>query len=383
MRLRWTAVIFLFSGFLYRSDAAFQFSLANDGVSTTLNAVVYDGISKFVIVGTNSTVVTVSLGANGLRWDSNSVPTARQDLKTVTFGNSNFVASGTSNNVFSSLDGLNWTVKSQAFPGSSFTVMGLAFNATHFVAAPAIVSLNWADAALSTWHAATIANPYPLESYRAVTALDTNGFVLCGIRGVIRISEDGGQNWMSNRGINIAEPDLNGIVAAGKTLVCVGTGGRITVSANRGTNWLTTTSGTTANLNAVACTASGYIAVGDGGVILTSPDGTNWTANASPATTNLRGVAFASSGQLQGLAILVGDGGTVAIGTPTPAPTLTITNSSNGVIVSWPASANGWTLQTNNNLALAAWGSYAGPIINNTVTNSLPGSNLFYRLIIK
>ena len=67
---------------------------------------------------------------------------------------------------------------------------------------------------------------------------------------------------------------------------------------------------------------------------------------------------------------------------PTPgAPPLFITYAGNQAIVTWPLPATGWILQTNNNLATGNWGTYTGTIINNTVTNSPPKGNMFFRLI--
>ena len=62
------------------------------------------------------------------------------------------------------------------------------------------------------------------------------------------------------------------------------------------------------------------------------------------------------------------------------APLLSISYAGNQAVVSWSPSATGWTLQTNNNVATGAWGNYAGSLINNTVTNSPPKGNLFFRL---
>ena len=61
-------------------------------------------------------------------------------------------------------------------------------------------------------------------------------------------------------------------------------------------------------------------------------------------------------------------------------PMLTSTLAGNQVSVSWPTWCAGWTLQTNNNLATGTWGSYSGPVSNNSITNSLPAGNLFFRL---
>jgi hypothetical protein len=68
-----------------------------------------------------------------------------------------------------------------------------------------------------------------------------------------------------------------------------------------------------------------------------------------------------------------------AVQTP-GAPLLGITYSGNKAIVSWSPSVTGWTLQTNKNLATGTWGNYAGTVVNNSVTNSLPTGNLFFRL---
>jgi hypothetical protein len=62
------------------------------------------------------------------------------------------------------------------------------------------------------------------------------------------------------------------------------------------------------------------------------------------------------------------------------APTLIITHVGNQAIVSWDPSATGWTLQTNNNLSTGTWDNYLGTVVNNSVTNSPPTGNVFFRL---
>jgi hypothetical protein len=66
------------------------------------------------------------------------------------------------------------------------------------------------------------------------------------------------------------------------------------------------------------------------------------------------------------------------------APTLTITQSGNSVIVSWPDTGS-YTLQQNSNLAAAAgWTTNGYTISTNNGTNSItitsPVGNLFFRL---
>jgi hypothetical protein len=62
------------------------------------------------------------------------------------------------------------------------------------------------------------------------------------------------------------------------------------------------------------------------------------------------------------------------------APTLTITYVGNQAVISWPPSFTGFTLQTNTTLASGSWGNYLGAVVNNSVTNSPPRGNLFFRL---
>jgi hypothetical protein len=68
-----------------------------------------------------------------------------------------------------------------------------------------------------------------------------------------------------------------------------------------------------------------------------------------------------------------------AVQTP-GAPLLTITHAGNQAVVSWPTSVTGWVLQTNSSLATGSWGNYLGVVGNNSVTNSPPHGNLFFRL---
>jgi hypothetical protein len=62
------------------------------------------------------------------------------------------------------------------------------------------------------------------------------------------------------------------------------------------------------------------------------------------------------------------------------APLLIISHVGNQAIVSWDPSVTGWTLQTNNNLSTGTWGNYTGAVVNNSVTNSPPTGNVFFRL---
>jgi hypothetical protein len=86
-------------------------------------------------------------------------------------------------------------------------------------------------------------------------------------------------------------------------------------------------------------------------------------------------------------AIAAGAYHTVALlGTrPPELPRLTITRSGANVILAWPASAAGFTLQSTTNFdSPAAWSPVSqGPVMangQNTVTSAISGTRRFYRL---
>jgi hypothetical protein len=73
-----------------------------------------------------------------------------------------------------------------------------------------------------------------------------------------------------------------------------------------------------------------------------------------------------------------------AVATP-GAPSLTITYSGGSAIVSWPATATGFLLQTNSSLATTNWVNDTSPVTTSSGTNSVtvtpPVNHLFFRLV--
>jgi hypothetical protein len=88
--------------------------------------------------------------------------------------------------------------------------------------------------------------------------------------------------------------------------VAVGDGGTILTSED-GVGWVPQASPTTFDLFGIAADDAGLIAVGDGGTILTSVDGANWTPRNSGTDVTLFGVAVGPAGSL----VAVGAGGAV------------------------------------------------------------------------
>ena len=98
---------------------------------------------------------------------------------------------------------------------------------------------------------------------------------------------------------------LQAITYANSTFVAVGEGGTILTSAD-GIAWTRRTSGVTTPLYGVAYGNGTFVAVGWTGKTLTSPDGISWTQRTSGITRPLYGVAYGN-----GTFVAVGDGGTI------------------------------------------------------------------------
>ena len=127
--------------------------------------------------------------------------------------------------------------------------------------------------------------------------------------------------------------NLNSITWGNFIYIAVGDNGTI-VSSPNGIAWTVLGSGTTANLNSIAFDGNTtYVAVGDNGVVVVSTNGINWGPGTSGILTQLRSVAWSEDLNLF-----------VAVGT-------------NGVIISSPDGLN-WTTRTSGTsvqLNTVAW----------------------------
>lgn len=168
----------------------------------------------------------------------------------------------------------------------------IAFGAGKFVAVGAqgmaLVSYNG-----SAWTPVAIASTSRL---RAVT--HGNGlFVAGGEEGnLLRASADGFQ-WSSVMSTTGSER-INGLTYHGGRFVGVGSvsasGGALqayTLTSTDGLQWQAATPSAN-GLRAVAFGAGQFVAVGDFGTIVTSPDGLAWTPRASPITNDLGAITF-------------------------------------------------------------------------------------------
>jgi hypothetical protein len=256
------------------------------------------------------------------------------------------------------LAGINWTT---ATPIGTADLNGLsgvisAFGSRYVVAGNGGFLSTSTDA--STWTTITTNTTVNL---RAVSASGIPAAV--GDAGTVVSSSDY-TTWAVNQ-VGGGNPNLRGIDAnfgGTANFTAVGDGGAIFTAptSNRAT-WTQRTSGTTQNLNAVrySLLQNIFIAVGDGGTILTSTDAITWTARTSNTTANLRGIVVlpqifpVPTGTAR--IVAVGDGGTIV-------------TSEDGIT---------WTARTSTVTANLLAGGYASQFVvvgaNGTILNSLDG----------
>lgn len=221
-----------------------------------LNAVAL-GTNSLASVGSNTTVLTATLTNADIdlftsnAWTQGSVPTNKLNLLAITygFGPGFFVASGTSNLIFTSINGSLWTANSNALGArSSVNAQGLAFAGTNFVLAPSTVDIRYSGAASvgATWSdAVNVSNAF-LESYRAVTTYGSNAFALCGVSGTVRYSTNDGTTWYASQPYNFGDSNYLGIATDGSSnIVCVGESGTIKYCTNGGFSYDTSAPGPT------------------------------------------------------------------------------------------------------------------------------------------
>jgi hypothetical protein len=127
-------------------------------------------------------------------------------------------------------------------------------------------------------------------------------FVAVGTGGVIATSEDG-LGWVVRSSGTTA--DLLAVASGEEGVVATGQGGTV-LGSSEGIAWRTRQSGLAVNLSAVVWARGAYVAVGDGGRIVVSRNGVDWVSRASGVANRLSGIGFGS-----GRFVAVGDTGTV------------------------------------------------------------------------
>ncbi|SEO31803.1 InlB B-repeat-containing protein [Paenibacillus sp. OV219] len=146
-----------------------------------------NGTNKYVAVGAHSDInfnqTPVILTYNGTSWSSQSSAVSSGAMNAVTYGNSMYVAVGSSGAIQTSSDGGSWTQQSS---GVTSTLRGVAYGNSKFVAVGSSGKILTSSNG-STW---SVATPPVSGTFNSV-AYGNGTFVIAGNGGVILSSQDG------------------------------------------------------------------------------------------------------------------------------------------------------------------------------------------------
>jgi hypothetical protein len=283
-------------GEVYTSNNGVTWSSQTSGVTDALYSIAY-GNSKFVAGGANGTVIT---STDAITWSNTTVGFYDiLGLRYITNGSGNsFVATCKNNKVYVSTDGSTWT---RSLVDGLVSVTNDGTN---------VFSLtSWGDvyknaSATTLSNIATVASG--IENFKYIYHNGAGLFTVLTGGGAIYTSGTGTTWTLRTSGVSTA---LNSVYFDGTTWVIVGNSGVILTSTT-GTTFTSQTSGTTQNLFGITkLSTTTWIAVGANGTILTSPNAVTWTARSSGTSAELRAVSVANLGGGTFKAIAVGTGG--------------------------------------------------------------------------
>jgi hypothetical protein len=280
----------------YGSDAAAMCAPATQPIDlshVSINGIVWTG-TLFVAVaagpGGNGLIFT---SIDGLKWSVRSSGTP--SLRGIVWSGSQIVAVGTGGTIVTSPDGYRWSAQISGVTG---TLNAAAWSGTEFrVVGDGGAMLVSADGV--AWS--------PRVSK---TTVNLNGIVWSGTKFVI-VGDNGSiftvllTGFPTQRVSGTAQNLAAVALAANGRLVAVGAQGTI-LNSTDGITWITRTSGTNASLQGVAAADTQIVVVGTGGRILTSTNGTNWATQQSKTAIDLAGVAWSGT-----LYVAVGAAGTI------------------------------------------------------------------------
>jgi hypothetical protein len=241
-------------GTIFTSSDAVSWTARTSGVTTDLFGITF-GSARYIAVGRGGLILS-SVDSN--TWAAIASGTTN-DLYAVTTGSGGLVAVGANGTIVRSSDGGNWTVVASGTTQNLFNVAYSASSNMYFAVGAQGTMLQSPDG--SAWTAVTTGTTADLRGF----AHNGVTYVAVGVNGTIITSADA-ITWTAVTPVTART--LNSITA-GSQFAAVGAGGTIVTSVDA-VNWSVVPSGVTNDLNAVLFGATGFSAVGVGGVNLSS-----------------------------------------------------------------------------------------------------------------
>lgn len=349
------------NGRILTSTDLVKWTARSSGTTASLNRVLWQG-TGFIVVGDSGTVLFGN--AAGTQWQLQSNVGATGSLYTVAAASSSVRLAGGAKELRLNAVGLLgtslWTselASTKTAPAPSGTYLASAWDGTNFVAAGRTGLLvtgthstgttfdwsqysspthNWIfDLTTATTVATNLSASLVNGSVQFRTNRTTNTFYVGAGDFATLVTSDNGVAWNTALSPQSATNQLFlGVAGNSRGLLAVGSQGTMAfspvaysplVTTNSFTNgtanltvlitnqvnamglaWYGVSSPTTNNLQGVCATESLYLAAGDKGMLITSPDGTNWSRRVTGVTNYLSGIAAFPGGF-----VAVGDAGAI------------------------------------------------------------------------
>lgn len=285
------------------------------GMTKTLRAICRGASNSMVAVGDGGTIISSS---NGTYWVNCTSPVT-EDLLGVAYTGGVYVAVGSGNVILKSTDAATWYayrlsgVRSIAAGGGVYVAVGdgaMIMRSTD--------GLQWTRASTMP----TYAVQYDNATFRSVRYMNVpwhlgygggNAWIFVAVTGAYISFSTDGDTWTDRTPNCIATSPpgsyFQDMACSGNSVVMVGTGGNIMYSTDMYPlhPWAMATSPTTENLYSVTWNGTRYVAVGAGGVTCWNNVGTTWTLGGAAGTADLYAVASSASHAIAA----VGAGGVV------------------------------------------------------------------------
>ena len=237
------------------------------------------------------------------------------------------------------LAGTTW-VPSPGSPLGTQNLNALVFNGSRFavvgdsgtIFAGDLEYTNTDPQGVNAWTPPTTP-PTPTFAENLTSIIYNGTFIALGTNGAVISSADG-FNWSANQTIPGAS-GMTGLVSGFvngstvQTFVAVGSAGRIFFTTDL-VNWIPATSNTLNDLTGISVVngnPGAFVVTGTGGTLLSSLDGQNWSVHTTNTTNTLRAFTFGPSSQSPTTGVLyiaVGDAGTIITTPQLGSPATTV-----------------------------------------------------------
>jgi|GEM_PF-2038184 len=273
-------------------------------IGITLHAVTF-GNGEFVAVGATGHIFT---SADGVSWHEQISGTA-EELAAINYGAGQFVAVGGAGTILSSPDSLTWTNRNS---GTTNRLAGIAFgNDTFVLVGEGGVIIESGLVQPKVGFPEFMTQPYDQTVFAGTDVLFS-----ATARSDAALSyqwQFNGTNILGATNRVLSLPTVATNQAGFYTVVAGSAAGTVSslpaklIVKTALDQWLIrATPANVRNLNAITYGNGQFIAVGESGIILSSPDGEKWTARASTITNNLNGILYGN-----GRFVAVGDLGAI------------------------------------------------------------------------